>query len=264
MNSLFLSSLKAHMYSKRLTQNTINTYLYWVKYFINFNDKRHPSECYDEEVTRFFNHLPNIQNISQQAQATAKRAIFYLYQEFLQLSLSRSLYAIDTPVVDKKPIKLTSFEMSVLIAALPAQYKLPCQLMNACGLQTNEVVRLRVKDIALNHAHLQVCKNNGEKRRCVALPDELVSPLKAQIKFAVSAYHRDLRNPSYQGVYLSQAEIKEFQSASQKQNWQYIFPANRLRLDPAVNKLCRYHLPESAFKSAIQQTYRTLFFNNRL
>jgi hypothetical protein len=40
--SPFLSSVESFMLTRRYSRRTVNTYLYWIKYFIVFNDKQHP------------------------------------------------------------------------------------------------------------------------------------------------------------------------------------------------------------------------------
>ena len=40
--SLFLNSLNEFMITRRYAKRTIETYLYWIKRYIIFNDKLHP------------------------------------------------------------------------------------------------------------------------------------------------------------------------------------------------------------------------------
>ena len=55
--SPFLQSVESFMLSKRFSRRTVKTYLYWIKYFIIFNDKQHPSELGDKETERFLTFL---------------------------------------------------------------------------------------------------------------------------------------------------------------------------------------------------------------
>ena len=42
--SPFLESISRFMTVRRYSKRTIETYLYWIKYFIIFHKKRHPSK----------------------------------------------------------------------------------------------------------------------------------------------------------------------------------------------------------------------------
>ncbi len=57
MSSLFLTHIKEQMWTKRYAKRTIESYLYWIKAFIIFNNKRHPSTCHNREVEYFLSHF---------------------------------------------------------------------------------------------------------------------------------------------------------------------------------------------------------------
>ena len=48
--SLFLNSLNEFMITRRYAKRTIETYLYWIKRYIIFNDKLHPIKLGNQEV----------------------------------------------------------------------------------------------------------------------------------------------------------------------------------------------------------------------
>jgi neutral trehalase len=49
MKSVFLTKINERMILKRYAKRTIESYTYWIKAFINFNDKRHPEHCHNKE-----------------------------------------------------------------------------------------------------------------------------------------------------------------------------------------------------------------------
>jgi len=53
MSSIFLTFIGEHMLIKRYAKRAIETYLYWVKAFINFYGKLPPSQCHEKEVELF-------------------------------------------------------------------------------------------------------------------------------------------------------------------------------------------------------------------
>ncbi len=46
--SPFLKSVESFMLTNRYSRRTVNTDLYWIKYFIVFNDKQHPRDLSDK------------------------------------------------------------------------------------------------------------------------------------------------------------------------------------------------------------------------
>lgn len=55
--SPFLKSIKDFMMVRNYSLRTIDSYIYWIKYFIVFNGKQHPSQLGDVEIERFLTHL---------------------------------------------------------------------------------------------------------------------------------------------------------------------------------------------------------------
>ena len=57
MRSPFLNAVADNMRMKHYAEKTIKAYVYWIKCFIYFNQKRHPSLCHNAEVeTRKHGH----------------------------------------------------------------------------------------------------------------------------------------------------------------------------------------------------------------
>ena len=52
-NSPFLESVRHVLRTKHYSIQTEKTYLTWIKRFILFNQKRHPSEMGEQEVSNF-------------------------------------------------------------------------------------------------------------------------------------------------------------------------------------------------------------------
>jgi hypothetical protein len=75
--------MPARQYAKR----TIDIYVYWIKYFIIFNHKQHPSEMHDTEVENFLTHLAADRTVAISAQKLALNALAFLYNKYLQKPL---------------------------------------------------------------------------------------------------------------------------------------------------------------------------------
>jgi hypothetical protein len=55
--SPFMRSLREHMLMRRYSKRTVDSYLYWVRYYIRYHDKCHPAEMGAREVLSFLTFL---------------------------------------------------------------------------------------------------------------------------------------------------------------------------------------------------------------
>lgn len=55
--SPFIESVRVELRTRRYSIKTEKVYLFWIRSFILFNDKRHPKEMGNHEIERFLNHL---------------------------------------------------------------------------------------------------------------------------------------------------------------------------------------------------------------
>lgn len=252
MSSVFLAHIKEQMWSSRYAKRSIETYLYWIKAYINFIGKKHPSECHDVEVEQFLSYLSNTLNIAPKTQALALNAVCYLYKHILKTPLSLALHFNKARVNPKLPTVLTPAEIKLLFKYIDPKHLLVCQLMYGSGLRLMEAVRLRLQDIDFNFYCIEIWHGKGGKHRRVTLAVELEEALKRQIDLAKSYYHLDIQSERYHGVYLPFALSRKYPNAPFELNWHYLFPSNRLSIDPEVNKLRRHHINETLLRKSIK------------
>lgn len=69
--SPFLQSIASMMRVERYSKRAIKSYLYWIKYFILFQHKQHPSELGDDAIVAFLTHLANEHDMSVATQSIA-------------------------------------------------------------------------------------------------------------------------------------------------------------------------------------------------
>jgi integron integrase len=252
MSSPFLQLVAEQMRLKRYANRTIESYLYWIKAFINFNGHRHPLKCHDAEVERFLSYLTNQRNVAPRTQGVALNALVFLYRSILEKPLTLELNFNKSKQATKLPVVLTQIEVSALLTQISNQYSLPCQLMYGSGLRLMEVVRLRVQDIDFDYHSIQVWQGKGGKNRRVTLAKELCRYLQSQITIVQSIYKQDQFNPDYKGVWLPYALARKYPSASNDVKWHYLFPSNRLSIDPESSLLRRHHIDETTLRKAVK------------
>ena len=244
--------MRARNYSKR----TIQTYCYWIKGFIVFNDKRHPETLGAVEVERFLTWLAVERNVSPATQSLALNAIVFLKKVYLSQPFDLPEGFTRASRQRKLPVVLTRQEISRLLAKLDGVYLLMAGLLYGSGLRRIELVRLRVKDIDLDYKQVRVLFGKGGKHRLVTLAEELLPRLRQQIDQVRLLLERDLLHSEFAGVWMPDALARKYPRACKSIGWQYLFPASRLSVDPGSGFIRRHHYDESNVNKRIKQAAR--------
>lgn len=250
--SPFLDSVKSFMLTNRYSLRTVNTYLYWIKYFIVFNHKQHPRDLGDEHIERFLTHLAVKRNVSAATQAIALNAIVFVKRKFLQQEVGYVGAFKKSTRKKKLPVVLTVQEMARLINQTTGIKKLMISLLYGSGLRRMELIRLRVKDIEFDLSQIHVWDGKGAKNRIVTLARELHEPLRLAIDRVERLLQLDICNDDYQGVWMPDALARKYPSQRFELGWHYLFPATKLSVDPHSGKIRRHHFDESGLNKAIK------------
>lgn len=253
MSSPYLLFIQEQMRLKRYAKRTIESYIYWIKGYINFNNKKHPIKCHDQEVEKFLSYLTNQLNVAPRTQAVALNALVFLYRSIINNPLTLELEFNKSKIQTKLPVVLTQQETKRLLTNTDEKYALPIKLMYASGLRLMEVVRLRVKDIDIDYLAVQVWHGKGGKNRRVTLAQELVSSLKIQIELAKNIADKDLENKNYQGVWLPYALDRKYPNANKDRLWHYLFPSMRLSVDPESKLVRRHHIDHTSLRKTVKK-----------
>lgn len=133
---------------------TERVYLAWVRQFILFHGKRHPSEMGKSEIEAFLSYLAVDRGVSPSTQNQALQAILFLYVKVLEPELPWLDDVIRAKPKRRTPIGLSVDEVRDLLGmVLPAQ-RLSVSLMYGSGLRVMESLRLRVGDIDFYRWHM--------------------------------------------------------------------------------------------------------------
>ncbi|WP_281559945.1 integron integrase [Thalassomonas sp. RHCl1] len=252
--SLFLTYISEFMITRRYAKRTIETYIYWIKKYILFHNKKHPSELGNQEVEYFLTYLSSHSNVAPGTQAIALNALVFLYKEIIQAPLSLNLDFNKSSRQAKLPTVLIPEEVTALLNAVTAQYSLMTKLMYGSGLRLMETLRMRIQDIDFDYLCLLVWQSKSNKNRRVTLAKELVEPLKQQLTVCKQFYELDIKNKDYQGVWLPHALAKKYPTAAKEFGWHYLFPSSRLSRDPHANNVTRrHHIDERSLQRAVKR-----------
>jgi integron integrase len=240
---------------KHYSIRTEHAYVDWVRRFILFHGRRHPSEMGVAEVEAFLTHLAVKGNVAASTQNQAKSALLFLYREVLgsELPWLDGVTAAKRP--ERLPVVLTRDEVTAVIGCMSGTNALVARILYGAGLRLMEAVRLRVKDVDLVRREILVRDGKGAKDRVTMLPGVLIEPLKVQLDVARALHRRDVAE-GFGEVYLPFALDRKYPNASRQWAWQYVFPADMLSRDPRSPKRRRHHWGEQAVQRAMQEALR--------
>jgi len=254
--SPFLTALREFMMVRRYSRRTIDSYLHWIKYFILFHERRHPSELGADHVATFLTHLAVERHVAAATQAIALNALVFLFDKFLQRPLGNVGEFRRASRQRKLPVVLTIDEIRCMLRQLQGEHFLMVTLLYGSGLRRIELLRLRVKDIDLDNLQVHVWCGKGGKHRLTTLAPELIPLLKSQIKQVEAYLEKDKLRTDYAGVWMPDAWARKYSTAAKSLNWQYLFPSTRLSFEPGTPFLRRHHFDETGPNRLVRHAAR--------
>ncbi len=239
-------------YSRR----TEEAYVFWCRAFIRFHGLRHPAEMGKAEVEAFLTHLAVDRQVAVSTHRQALSALLFLYARVLELQLPW-MAEIGRPVPKRRlPVVLTPDEVSAVLAGLDGVHLLLARLLYGTGLRITEALQLRVKDLDFGQRAVFVREGKGGKDRVVMLPQALAADLRAQLAHGRLVWAADVA-AGQAGVQLPHALERKYPRAGGAWAWFWVFPQDRLSVDPRSGVVRRHHLVDEtfqrAFRRAVQQ-----------
>lgn len=250
----FMDRFRAFIRARHLAYRTEKTYCLWVREFIRFHNKRHPESMGPVEVNQWLSHLANNRNVAVNTQKTALNAVVFMYHQFLGKELGELQFA-QTSRGRRLPTVFTHDEAMSVLAHMQGTHRLVASLMYGSGLRVMEAARLRVQDVEFSEPCLFVRETKGDKWRRTILPSSVCEALKTQIEFALALHQQDLQ-AGFGEVYLPNALSKKYPGAARSPGWQYVFPAQRLAIDPRSGVRRRHHIGEQQVRRSVQAAIR--------
>lgn len=246
----FLAELRP-LLRQQLSLKTAAIYLDWVQALLVYGGRSHPREFNAAEVATFLSNLAATPQMTPQAQEQARVALLYVYRDLLQIDIG-DLTAIQRvrrlPAGGHMP---TRGELVQLIAALPAEFRLPTQLLYGSGLRVAELRNLRVIDLDILGGQLAVRDASGGIVRIAPLPRVVHEPLMVHLA-AVQALHTADLALGCGYVLLPGKSLRSAASLSAEWIWQPVFPAVALERDSRRGLLVRPALAEADLLRAVR------------
>jgi integron integrase len=253
--SLLLDRVRDKIRLKHYSIRTETAYVDWVRRFVVFHHRRHPRELGPEHVEAFLSHLAVQRNVAASTQNQAKSALLFLYKEVLGSELPWLDNVENAKRPQRLPVVLSHTEVDAVLGRMHGTNGLIARLLYGSGLRIMEAVRRRVKDLDLEGCEILIRDGKGAKDRVTMLPSSLVNPLRAHLVLVRELHAQDLA-AGLPGVYLPYALDRKYPNAPREWAWQYVFPSDRLSVDPRSGLRRRHHVDEQNVQRAMRQALR--------
>ena len=243
--------LKSTMRVRHYSIRTERTYEQWIRRFLSFHKERSVEKISAKDIQTYLNYLAENRKIAASTQNQALNAIVFFFREVLK----RDPGDFSDFVRAKRPVRvpeiLTQSEVKSLLDSLKAVHLLMAGLLYGAGLRLMECIRLRVKDIDFETHRVTVRDGKGQKDRITMLPERFQSLLKEQLESTRALYKEDLKKGGA-GVYIWLGLGRKYPNAAREWIWQYVFPSNRLSVDPRSRIVRRHHVHSSSLQKAVK------------
>lgn len=119
------------------------------------------------------------------------------------------------------------------------------------GLRSIECARLRIQDLDFSQGLIYVRVGKGNKDRTTPLPKSITDNLKKHIARVIELHAQDREN-GYGEVWLPDSLSKKYPQAGKEIAWQWLFPNNRLSIDPSSGIVRRHHVSTRTFQQSFK------------
>ena len=240
---------------KHYSLSTEKTYISWIKQYMLFNSKRHPTEMGATEVETFLTYLATKRHVSSSTQNQALSAILFLYREVLAVDLPWLDSVERSKKTQRLPVVLTPLEVQALLRetdSAPEPVGLIIKLLYGTGMRLMEAVRLRVKDAELARQEIIVRDDKGGKDRVTMLPDSLLEAMRVQLALRREWHEQDVKLGKA-NVWLPDALAVKYPNAASEWGWQYVFAAKKYSIDPRSKVQRRHHVDEKQVQRYVKK-----------
>ena len=219
---------------------TEEVYLSWCRKFQYTVKKDSPKDWNIADVEAFLSYLSVEEGRSVATQRQALNALVFCFERFLKKPIPEDLRFKRANAKGKLPVVLSRNEIKTLFSALQNTTLLMAKLQYSSGLRVSELFNLRIKDIDFEQNNVLVMRGKGYKDRRTLLSESVVLDLKQHISRLLPLFEKDQAD-SIAGVYLPPAVEHRAPKAGLRWEWQWLWPSQKLSIDPRTGIERRHH-----------------------
>ena len=239
-------AIRTRHYSRR----TEAAYVSWIRQYIVFHKKAHPSTMGEREIGAFLSWLATHRHVSASTQNQALAALLFLYEHVLHMPIGQIEEVVRAKQPVRLPVVLSREEVAGALSKLDGVMWIIGTLLYGAGLRLDECLALRVKDVDFDRRQITVRRDKGQKDRTTMLPGAVVERLRAHLAEVQRLHAADVAH-GFGRVVLPDALDRKYPRAALEWGWQFVFPAARVCRDPRWGPPSRFHLHESAVQKAM-------------
>ena len=205
----------------------------------------------ERDGREFLSYLAVVKEVAEATQRQALNALVYFYKRVLgveEVDFSGFRTARQSQHV---PVVLTREEVRALFGEMSGVRLLMAKLMYATGMRVSECCRLRVKDLDFGNGLVMVRGGKGNKDRRTPFAQSLQQELRRHLEEVRRGYEED-REAEVGGVWMPPALGRKYPNAGVEWPWTWVFPAQKLSVDPRDKTVRRHHLLPSGIQKAVK------------
>lgn len=264
-NRRLLDEVHEVMRLNHYSLHTERAYCDWIKRFIHFHRMKSRDDLANGEakIEQYLTHLAINGNVSPATQNQAMNALVFLYKKILKQPLDGQINAVRAQQKQNIPVVLSKDEVASVISLMKGTPQLVVKLLYGSGLRIVEAIRLRVHDIDYDLKEITVRSGKGDKDRITTFANSLIPLLQNHLVTVKKIHHQDVSKRGG-AVYLPYALEKKYPKAAKEWQWQYVFPANSLSVDPRSGIIRRHHIDPSVINRAIKTAVKKAYIYKRV
>ncbi len=171
-------TIRMRHYSRR----TETTYVDWIRRFIIFHHKKHPSTMGAPEIAAFLSWLATGRRVSSSTQNQALSALLFLYRHVLHIEIGALEHVPRAKMPLRLPVVLSLEEVETILTHVQGTMWMVVALLYGAGLRLQECLELRVKDLDFDQHQIVVRRGKGQKDRVTMLPVGIEKRLVAHLQ----------------------------------------------------------------------------------
>lgn len=251
-DSALLRRLREVIRLRHYAESTERTYVHWSRRFLAYRRKAGlRGEPTSADVKAFLTRLAMARKVSASTQNQAFSALLLLFREVLRRDLEEMAQTVRARRGRRLPTVLSVREVQALLGAVEPEFQLTVRMLYGSGLRLTELLRLRVKDIDFDGGLVMVRSGKGDRDRSTLLPVSFQEGLRSHLEKVRRWYESDLAQ-GFGEAPLPYALARKYPKAGKERGWQYLFPADKVGIDPADGKVRRYHVYGGKVQAAVR------------
>ena len=247
-----LRSFTIRLRLRQVSLRTERSYTDWVQRCCTFHALDVAGDLQECHIAPFLSHLAAERLVGASTQRQALNALVTFFKETTGRVVVEAGVFAPAAAVRQVPTVLSVEEVRAVVQRIgDPTLRLMAVLLYGAGLRLMEVVRLRLKDVDLDHRLLLVLEGKGGRSRRVPLPQSAVDAIEAQFAVVRGLHAGDLAE-GFGAASLPPGLARKLGAAAREETWQYLFPAPLRAVDPLDGQEKRHHLHETNVQKAVR------------